>query len=69
VSLLASKITKQGVYKSRGYSPRRRTDSDHKFNIAPNLLDRDFAVAGPNQKCPLMVCRQTIAGWQAGDIS
>jgi putative transposase len=32
------------------------TDSDHTFNIAPNLLDRDFAAAGPNQK------------W-AGDIS
>ena len=32
------------------------TDSDHKFNIAPNLLDRDFSATGPNQK------------W-AGDIS
>jgi transposase InsO family protein len=25
-------------------------DSDHKFNIAPNLLDGDFAVEHPNQK-------------------
>ncbi len=25
------------------------TDSDHKFNIAPNLLDRDFTVDLPNQ--------------------
>lgn len=32
------------------------TDSDHKFNIAPNLLDRDFTAGCPNQK------------W-AGDIS
>jgi putative transposase len=32
------------------------TDSDHKFNIAPNLLDRDFTANAPNQK------------W-AGDIS
>ena len=32
------------------------TDSDHTLNIAPNLLDRDFSAAGPNQK------------W-AGDIS
>ena len=32
------------------------TDSDHKFNIAPNLLDWDFAADAPNQK------------W-AGDIS
>jgi putative transposase len=26
------------------------TDSNHKFNIAPNLLDRDFAADRPNQK-------------------
>ena len=32
------------------------TDSDHTFNIAPNLLDQDFSADGPNQK------------W-AGDIS
>jgi len=32
------------------------TDSNHTFNIAPNLLDQDFSAIGPNQK------------W-AGDIS
>ena len=32
------------------------TDSNHAFNIAPNLLDQDFSADGPNQK------------W-AGDIS
>lgn len=32
------------------------TDSNHRFNIAPNLLDQDFSATGPNQK------------W-AGDIS
>ena len=26
------------------------TDSDHKFNIAPNLLDRNFVADRPNQK-------------------
>jgi len=26
------------------------TDSNHKFNIAPNLLDRDFTAERPNQK-------------------
>ena len=30
--------------------PRRKTDSDHTFNIAPNLLDRDFTADSPNQK-------------------
>ena len=32
------------------------TDSNHTFNIMPNLLDQDFSTDGPNQK------------W-AGDIS
>ena len=35
---------------------RATTDSNHAFNIAPNLLDQDFPADGPNQK------------W-AGDIS
>ena len=26
------------------------TDSNHTFNIAPNLLDQDFSATGPNQK-------------------
>lgn len=26
------------------------TDRDHKFNIAPNLLDKDFYAYKPNQK-------------------
>ena len=26
------------------------TDSNHKFNIAPNLLDRNFSADQPNQK-------------------
>lgn len=26
------------------------TDSDHKFHIAPNLLERDFTVDAPTQK-------------------
>jgi len=26
------------------------TDSNHKFNIAPNLLDRNFTANEPNQK-------------------
>ncbi len=35
---------------------KRTTDSNHNYNIAPNLLDGDFKATGPNQK------------W-AGDIS
>jgi len=29
------------------------TDSNHKFNIAPNLLNRDFYAGRPNHKWPL----------------
>ena len=29
---------------------RRKTDSAHNLNVAPNLLDQDFGVTGPNQK-------------------
>ena len=42
------------VEKARNF--KATTDSDHTFNIAPNLLDRNFSADGPNQK------------W-AGDIS
>lgn len=42
------------VVRTRKY--KVTTDSNHKFNSAPNLLDRDFAAELPNQK------------W-AGDIS
>ena len=42
------------VIRTRNY--KATTDSEHTFNIAPNLLDQDFTTDGPNQK------------W-AGDIS
>ena len=29
---------------------KRTTDSDHAFNIAPNLLQQDFSASAPNQK-------------------
>ena len=42
------------VVRTRKY--KVTTDSNHRFNIAPNLLNRDFTAEAPNQK------------W-AGDIS
>ena len=40
------------------------TDSNHKFNIAPNLLDRDFAAKQPNQKwADNISCVWTREGW------
>ena len=45
-----------GIVVERTRKFKATSDSDHTFNIAPNLLDRDFNAAGPNQK------------W-AGDIS
>lgn len=29
---------------------RRTTDSQHTFPVAPNIIDKDFAATGPNQK-------------------
>ena len=55
-------MRQNGVQVIRSKMFKRTTDSDHAFNIAPNLLQQDFAASGPNQKCPFMVCRQTIAG-------
>ena len=49
-------MRENGIVVERTRKFKATTDSDHKFNIAPNLLDREFAAAGPNQK------------W-AGDIS
>ena len=37
-----------GDIRSRKF--KRTTDSDHAFNIAPNLLQQDFTASGPNQK-------------------
>ena len=45
-----------GIKIIRTQKYKATTDSNHTFNIAPNLLDQDFSAIGPNQK------------W-AGDIS
>jgi len=44
------------IIRTRKY--KATTDSNHAFNIAPNLLDQDFYADAPNQKCPLgsMLC-------------
>jgi len=49
-------MRQNGISVVRTRKHKVTTDSDHKFNIAPNLLDRDFSANAPNQK------------W-AGDIS
>ena len=49
-------MRENGIVIERTSKFKATTDSDHTFNIAPNLLYRDFSAAGPNQK------------W-AGDIS
>lgn len=43
-------MREKGIVVDRTRNFKATTDSDHAFNIAPNLLDRDFAAAGPNQK-------------------
>jgi putative transposase len=49
-------IRNNGIVVERTRKFKATTDSDHTFNIAPNLLERDFTADQPNQK------------W-AGDIS
>ena len=43
-------MRQNGVQIIRSKKFKRTTDSDHKFNIAPNLLQQDFTASGPNQK-------------------
>jgi len=49
-------MRENGIVVERTRKFKATTDSDHTFNIAPNLLDREFTADRPNQK------------W-AGDIS
>ncbi|MDX2416577.1 MAG: IS3 family transposase [Xanthomonadales bacterium] len=43
-------MRQNGISVIRTRKHKATTDSNHKFNIAPNLLDRNFAADGPNQK-------------------
>ena len=43
-------MRENGISVERTRKFKATTDSNHTFNIAPNLLDRDFSAAGPNQK-------------------
>lgn len=43
-------MRENGIRVLRSRKFKRTTDSDHSFNIAPNLLQQDFTASGPNQK-------------------
>lgn len=43
-------MRQNGIRIVRSRKFKRTTDSDHTFNIAPNLLQQDFSASGPNQK-------------------
>lgn len=57
-------MKENGIRAVRTRKYKRTTDSDHTFNIAPNLLDQDFSATGPNQKwaCDISYIR-TGEGW------
>ena len=59
-------IRQKGISVIRTRKHKVTTDSDHKFNIAPNLLDRDFAAEQSNQK--LAVTSATCGCAKAGCI-
>ena len=42
-------MRQNGIRIIRSRKFKRTTDSDHAFNIAPNLLRQDFTASGPNQ--------------------
>jgi transposase InsO family protein len=43
-------MRQNGISGVRTRKHKVMTDSDHRFNIAANLLDRDFCAYAPNQK-------------------
>ena len=43
-------MRQNGISAVRMRQHKVTTDSDHKFNIVPNLSDRDFNADAPNQK-------------------
>ena len=43
-------MRENGIKIIRTQKYKTTTDSNHTFNIAPNLLDQDFSADGPNQK-------------------
>ncbi|MGO4917893.1 IS3 family transposase [Pseudogemmobacter sp. W21_MBD1_M6] len=43
-------MRQNGIQVIRSRKFKRTTDSDHAFNIAPNLLQQDFTASGSNQK-------------------
>ncbi len=45
-------MRQNGIQIIRSRKFKRTTDSDHAFNIAPNLLQQDFTAGEPNQKWP-----------------
>lgn len=43
-------MRQNGIQVTRSRKFKRTTDSDHVFNIAPNLLQQDFTASEPNRK-------------------
>ena len=43
-------MRENGIAVKRNKKFKATTDSNHKFNVAPNLLARDFHADHPNQK-------------------
>jgi len=57
-------MQENGITVMRRKKHKRTTNSNHKFNIAPNLLKRDFIAGGPNQKWVVDISYiWTYEGW------
>ena len=56
-------MRQNGISVIRTRKHKATTDSNHRFNIAPNLLDRNFVAEQANQKCLIGTSlRDTLSG-------
>ena len=54
-------MKENGIKVRRNKKFKATTDSNHRFNIAPNLMDRDFTADRTNQKWALGKCKHSPA--------
>jgi hypothetical protein len=57
-------MRENGIKVVRTQKYKATTDSNHAFNIAPNLLDQDFSADAPNQKCLLIDTAYRLSGYR-----
>ena len=58
-----------GIRAVRARKYKATTNSHHNYNVAPNLLGRDFTASGPNQKWAVDISYVwTREGWRSSSL-